>query len=369
VRIILGVEHCFQDNARNRALRNGGDVDPINLDNMPARHHQQRREKKLMTMDEVNERFPLSKYKNWVAARASEGLSTNGGVAVKAPHSCAASLREPDANPPSSAADAEHPVSSESDGASPVEVTTTEDLGETAGELNSMEATAAEKGAAPPIVEEYHSLKEAQTTDSTVDKHSTPVGGDEDEDEDEDEHIHTAVVPKLLANPGDSCAICIGTLEQDHDIRGLTCGHVFHVGCLDPWLTSRRACCPLCKADYCVPKPCPEGEAVEPERPGQFIFSGYPGDGVNYGPRESRHGMRERRAAAATVANVASPGPASAQQSDSAAPRRWRPRVSNPLRAVHIPAISIPSRARRPDATAEEPTEPSPSQLEAGVVH
>jgi hypothetical protein len=33
-----------------------------------------------MTMDEVNERFPLTKYKNWVASRAREGLPTSGGV-------------------------------------------------------------------------------------------------------------------------------------------------------------------------------------------------------------------------------------------------------------------------------------------------
>jgi hypothetical protein len=42
----------------------------------------------------------------------------------------------------------------------------------------------------------------------------------------------------------------------------LTCGHAFHAVCLDPWLTSRRACCPLCKADYYTPKPRPP--AAEP---------------------------------------------------------------------------------------------------------
>jgi hypothetical protein len=47
-------------------------------------------------------------------------------------------------------------------------------------------------------------------------------------------------------------------LEDDDDVRGLTCGHAFHAVCLDPWLTSRRACCPLCKADYYTPKPRPQ---------------------------------------------------------------------------------------------------------------
>ena len=98
----------------------------------------------------------------------------------------------------------------------------------------------------------------------TVNKHATTTS---EEDDDDDDHIHTAVPPELLTNPGDSCAICIDTLEDDDDVRGLTCGHAFHASCLDPWLTSRRACCPLCKADYYVPKPRPEGEAAaEAER-------------------------------------------------------------------------------------------------------
>ncbi|RAL67998.1 hypothetical protein DID88_008722 [Monilinia fructigena] len=87
---LLLVSNTVSDNnARNRAMR-AGEVDPINLDNMQNRPHRRRREKKLMTMDEVNERFPLTKYKNWVANRASEGLPTSGGVT--APPSRAASV-------------------------------------------------------------------------------------------------------------------------------------------------------------------------------------------------------------------------------------------------------------------------------------
>lgn len=47
-----------------------------------------------------------------------------------------------------------------------------------------------------------------------------------------------------------TCAICIDTFEPEDPVRGLICGHVFHQECLDPWLTKRKACCPMCKRDY-----------------------------------------------------------------------------------------------------------------------
>ncbi|EMG50344.1 hypothetical protein G210_4618 [Candida maltosa Xu316] len=47
-----------------------------------------------------------------------------------------------------------------------------------------------------------------------------------------------------------SCAICLEMIEDEDVVRGLICGHVFHAECLDPWLTKRRACCPMCKRDY-----------------------------------------------------------------------------------------------------------------------
>jgi len=108
----------------------------------------------------------------------------------------------------------------------------------------SLDNTTIEVEKATPAGEEQNSLEHVRTTASTVDK--SPTTNSELDDEDDDDHIHTAVPPELLTNPGDSCAICIDTLEEDDDIRGLTCGHAFHAGCLDPWLTSRRACCPLC---------------------------------------------------------------------------------------------------------------------------
>ena len=217
-----------------------------------------------MTMDEVNERFPLTKYKNWVAARAREGLPTNGGVDATA--SRPGSIRDVDGVVPSSPVDTKHSVNTRpATATSEIEPTPIPAVNTT--DRKSMDANAVEKNNATTTVEEQNNLEQVRTTASTVDKQPTAVS--ELDDDDDDDHIHTAVPPELLTNPGDSCAICIDTLEDDDDIRGLTCGHAFHAGCLDPWLTSRRACCPLCKADYYTPKPRPEGEAAEPERSGR----------------------------------------------------------------------------------------------------
>lgn len=89
----MGVKYCFRYNQRNRQLRNEETGEPIDLVAMP-RPHRRRREKKLMTMDEVNERFPLVKYKVWRSSRANQGLPTEGGIT--APNSRPQSLKEDD---------------------------------------------------------------------------------------------------------------------------------------------------------------------------------------------------------------------------------------------------------------------------------
>lgn len=399
--IIVGVKYCFRYNARNRAIRNGEEVDPINLENMPTRPHRRRREKKLMTMDEVNERFPLTKYKNWVASRAREGLPTSGGVT--APPSRAGSTRNVDAAMPTSPTGTKHSVNTVNTrpGTAPSEaaaVTISPATNALDGDFSGAAVT--EKGVSSPTVEEHNRLEEVQTTASTVDKHPT-MASENDQSDDEDDHIHTAVPPELLTNPGDSCAICIDTLEDDDDIRGLTCGHAFHAGCLDPWLTSRRACCPLCKADYYVPKPRLDGEAAATDAdrsgrrrdrmsmpqspasawtgirgsprlvlPGRFGGSAmYPGDQYGYDGRRAR---RVRRQAAAGASGAAQGTPAATANAEAAAPRRWVPRISNPfsnLSRPAMPSLHLPGRGRSPQETpAVGDATTTPSQLEAGVV-
>jgi hypothetical protein len=350
-----------------------------------------------MTMDEVNERFPLTKYKSWVASRAREGLPTTGGVT--APPSRAGSVRDVDGVAPSSPVGTKHSINTRpGTAASVVEVNEisisrpTNSLGgEFDGERKSIEVNIAEKGIASSTVEERNDLEEVQTTASTVHKHATVTS---EEDDDDDDHIHMAVPPELLTNPGDSCAICIDTLEEDDDIRGLTCGHAFHAGCLDPWLTSRRACCPLCKADYYTPKPQAEGETAEADRagrrrdprmpqapqsawtgirgsprlilPGRFMHPPLYGDSFGYQRRGVRRARRDAAAAAPAQASGANQDPGAAENSEAAAPRRWRPTISNPFSSM---SMHLPGRRQAAANTEQSETnEPTPSALEAGVV-
>lgn len=244
--IIVGVKYCFRYNARNRQLRMNEDGEPINMENMP-RPHRRRREKKLMTMDEVNDKFPMMKYKSWVSERAKEGLPTAGGVSV--PPSRANSIRDVDGVVPEFSAKERESTDRRP---STTVVTAAQKEGET---------TAATVESEKPKDTTRPSVEAGQT--SAIQTGSDPAGNNlhriSSEDSD-DEHIDGALPPEMLEAPGDSCAICIDTLEDDEDVRGLTCGHAFHAVCVDPWLTSRRACCPLCKADYYVPKPRPAPE-------------------------------------------------------------------------------------------------------------
>ncbi|VEU19542.1 DEKNAAC100498 [Brettanomyces naardenensis] len=67
---------------------------------------------------------------------------------------------------------------------------------------------------------------------------------DDETDVTEQQHSHP-----LHFTSGD-CTICLETFTDADEVRGLSCGHVFHVECIDPWLTNRRACCPTCKRDF-----------------------------------------------------------------------------------------------------------------------
>ncbi|KAI9744566.1 MAG: hypothetical protein M1818_002095 [Claussenomyces sp. TS43310] len=413
--IIVGVKYCFRYNARNRALARGENTENVPLENVTqGRPHRRRREKKLMTMDEVNERFPMMKYKNWVAARAGEGLPTAGGVTAPTNHLPVS--QDDEAVASSSPIDTTHTVDDRSTaGTSFDEPADCAPIIAADSSRRSIESQKSAKISQEETKSDYHVTEEEETktsmptlqeapTVATLDDPKASSTAEIESDDEEDDHIHDALPVELLDRPGDSCAICIDTLEQDDDIRGLTCGHAFHAGCLDPWLTSRRACCPLCKADYYVPKPKPEGEVPTPEprerggrRAGRRVgragvgappqtYAGWRGirghgrlvllgltpnsNASNYGPDGHAYppGSRESRVINQRRSVEAQAAAAARNQRGFAG----RTATANPFSGIRMPRFGLPSRRAINIAAANRPTtqtvDPTPAQLEAGAV-
>ena len=405
-RIIVGVKYCFRYNQRNRQPRNDENGEPIDMTVIP-RTHRRRREKKLMTMDEVNERFPMTKYKTWMSTRAKEGLSTAGGVA--------AGLRSRPASTYEQELETSSNRNSQSDEPRPTTATSSHQK-EVANETKEITETAIISSGPETHDQELdrdalHPTLETKTTASTLPEARESRDAAEEEAE-EDDQIQMAVPTEMLANPGDSCAICLDTLEDDDDVRGLNCGHAFHAGCLDPWLTSRRACCPLCKADYYVPKPRPDADAADVERsggrrtpgmssrmdmpspppfafignrggprsrmvlPGRFMAIGYSEGQDRYGfPSRQRIPRLSRRQRESDSAPSTTPAqPADEMGSETPQSNSWRSRLRNI--SVPLPGRGLFSR-RNNDSSNESAdhspevgtstSDPTPSQLEAGT--
>lgn len=391
--IIVGVKYCFRYNARNRQMRmTGEDGEPITLDNMP-RPHRRRREKKLMTMDEVNEKFPMMKYKSWVASRASEGLPTQGGVSAMP--SRANSVRSVDGVVP------ELP-SKERDSVDRPATSATSKVQEkpefrhlasdsTSGTIKDVHQPMDDRPTSPPATN-------APDTEPLPRVISRSSG--EHDDDDDDEHINAALPPECLGTAGDTCAICIDTLEDDDDVRGLTCGHAFHAVCVDPWLTSRRACCPLCKADYYTPKPRPEGQTdpnapitiaiVEggrnrmnmPSRPGATWIGIRGHSRMMRSSRNANNGTDEERPAGVDDNSGRQFGFFHRRQQQAANPNGAAPEIVQPDHGGFFSNLrqQFPAFRRPPATTPAQPhveddapvapgatEEVSPSQLEAGV--
>lgn len=390
--IIVGVKYCFRYNQRNRQLRNEETGEPIDLMTVP-RTHRRKREKRLMTMDEVNERFPLIKYKAWRSSRADRGLPTAGGITAPSDEA-QDSKKEDEIGKTTLGPSCDSSLTSTATASMTMPPKGHQPLDSTVSEPSS------------PVQQAEHIVSKISEKNSLL---SDPRVLDHDVHDGDDHQFQMTLAPDLLPDPGDTCAICLDIIEDDDDIRGLTCGHAFHASCVDPWLTSRRACCPLCKADYYVPKPRTDGpeSSAEAERlarhattqintpsPPQAVFIGgrtnpfrtrivIPGRSGRFravGPSGEGHGVQQPPPNSQQSLQVADiPSDTSRTSNMTANPHRswdWR----STLTAVRFPRLTLPyvsfSRHRHhgepnhlPSSTPE-PTRAghSPRQLEAGPI-
>ena len=359
----------------------------VDLQALP-RPHRRRREKKLMTVDEVNERFPTVKYKTWQAQREAAGLPSEGGIKTE-PSSRAPSIRHVEPVPRLAAAGArDGRAGGDEDGAANAADRISSDV---RAPSPTGKETAAPSASSAPVLDDDKSAKDKRLSDvSELERGKDQDQGrdpdrdrdhHDDDDEDEDEHMEP-VPADLLKSVGDSCAICLDNIEDDDDIRGLTCGHAFHAACLDPWLTSRRACCPLCKKDYYVPKPRPDADAQppSPDRSGPSRDRARrqrdqaPSPAATHppsfflGPPFHRHGFF-------LAPRYPTPLSPSSRQQQPTRPQQWSPRpaapaaaaagggrswIRNPLQGLSFPRPAAFRRGRAPDSAA------APPDVEAG---
>jgi len=360
-----------------------------------------------MTMEEVNEKFPLTKYKTWRSSRAQEGLPTAGGITTTST-SKPASLRHArlDSKEESSIQELAQTstLSTVDEKTSIPEHSSPEIVQQDQTTTAAAAAAAAAAGAeaeARPTTPRGHRPQTSQSTSMPPDTPVKEVTTHEDDADEDDDQIQTAVPPEQLPDPGDACAICIDTIEDDDDIRGLDCGHAFHASCVDPWLTSRRACCPLCKADYYVPKPRPDATDAEelrrrgtasgmdlPPPPAHLVFIG--GRSGPFGRRppvisparfmgmmfendRDRRGsprvVREQRSSRQRLSSTAATATGESTGDDTQR-RDWRQRFASIRIPNPISSLRANRRSEQQSESANASTNPTvtPAQLEAGRV-
>jgi len=59
------------------------------------------------------------------------------------------------------------------------------------------------------------------------------------------DNLQTLIITNNV--PDDICSICLEEFKYDEELKKLKCDHIFHKGCLEPWLNKNNKC-PICRA-------------------------------------------------------------------------------------------------------------------------
>ena len=302
--VVLGLKYCRRNRQRRLALENGDEqaleelntyFNPLFASATLANTRRARLERKLITLEDLNRRFPVQKYKEWIADRKRAGLSTEGGISLSAAQEHHVQVQEmeekdeekainennesttqqPESKQPErEELDKEQPENEQPENEQPESecshndhqvINSDDDNTETSMAVTEEEQQ--QQSALNPIIE--------QPEETSQNSECMEQPKDLTEENDNEDSSHTAEIAiddesqivkplntldpstsyqnnALTTESGDACAICLDSIELEDDIRGLTCGHVFHDDCIKRWLTTRKALCPLCKQDYWV---------------------------------------------------------------------------------------------------------------------
>ena len=258
--------------------------------------------KRLLTIDQVNEEFPVMMYKAWKAKRERDGLLSDAAIITDNPDTTLRKGAVERSDAPTTVT--QKPV--------------------TTGDASGI------------------STDNAQAV-NTVTSSVLSITGDR---ETKTDGLPTNPSTQFVGVVEDTCSICLEVPEEDDDVRSLKCGHCFHQACIDPWLTSQRGACPLCKRDcYLPPEPQSPAERDAPllQTANEYRF---------------RHETGESNIRAQnTHGNVLAPPPSALSRAS------WVHRMND--RERRHTSLPLPLYAFRREHNLGEP-EDSPSRLERG---
>lgn len=175
--------------------------------------------KRLLTIDQVNEEFPVMMYKVWKATREKDGLLIEPEITARSIDPLTydkfdTTLRN-----------------------APFERSNTEIVVQCS---HKQEATGDANGIRTDNAQAINIMTSSVLS---ITSHCETKTDD----------LPLSPCPQFVGVVEDNCAICLEVPEDDEDVRSLKCGHCYHQACIDPWLTSQRGACPLCKRDFYLP--------------------------------------------------------------------------------------------------------------------